>query len=129
MLGAPAIKYSGAGVAMPRFGSWDLRSVKFATKADLPSWTYFRISLQRGRNFWYSDLDFTAKVDEFQDKLRELGISVGNYMPGKHIVTDSQTLESEIDHWIHRFAINPKRPKLILVIIPEAEMTVAYKPC
>ncbi|KAI0902933.1 putative RNA interference and gene silencing protein [Ustulina deusta] len=126
VLGAPAIKYSGAGVAMPRFGSWDLRSVKFATKADLPSWTYFRISLQRGRNFWYSDLDFTAKVDEFQDKLRELGISVGNYMPGKHIVTDSQTLESEIDHWIHRFAINPKRPKLILVIIPEAEMTVAY---
>ncbi|KAK5630232.1 hypothetical protein RRF57_005947 [Xylaria bambusicola] len=45
VLGALPIKYSGAGVAIPRSGSWDLRSVKFATKADLPSWTYLRISL------------------------------------------------------------------------------------
>ncbi|RYC61800.1 hypothetical protein CHU98_g4419 [Xylaria longipes] len=126
VLGAPAIKYSGTGVAMPRFGSWDLRSVKFATTTTLPSWTYFRISVQRGRNFWPSDQDFTAKVDEFQNKLRELGISVNNYMPGKHIITDGPNLESQIDHWIHRFAINPNRPKLILVVIPEAEMTVAY---
>lgn len=126
VLGAPAIKYSGTGVTIPRFGGWDLRSVKFVTKADLPCWTYFRISLQRGRNFWPSDEDFTAKIDQFQGKLRELGISVNNYMPGKHITTDGQKLESDIDHWIHRFAINPNRPKLILVIIPEGEMTVAY---
>ncbi|KAJ8132328.1 hypothetical protein O1611_g1296 [Lasiodiplodia mahajangana] len=126
VLGAPAIKYSGTSVTMPKFGSWDLRSVKFSTKADLPSWTYFRISSQRGRNYWPSDTEFIDKLDEFQNKLRELGISVTNYMPGKHIITDPQRLESEIDHWIHRFAINPRRPKLILVIIPEAEMTAAY---
>ncbi|KAI1429223.1 RNA interference and gene silencing protein [Xylaria sp. FL1777] len=126
VLDAPVVKYSGSGMVMPRFGSWDLRSVQFSTKANLPSWTYLRISLQGGRNFWRSDEDFTDKVKEFQDKLRELGIMVGNFMPGKHIIPNHQNLESEIDHWLHRFAINPNRPKLVLVIIPEAEMTVAY---
>ncbi|KAI1122114.1 RNA interference and gene silencing protein [Nemania abortiva] len=126
VLGAPAIKYSGTGVAMPRFGSWDVRGIKFSTKAELSSWTYLRISLQRGRNFWNSDSDFLAKVDELQNKLRDLGVSVSNYLPGKHIITDPQHLESEIDHWIHRFAINPRRPKMILVIMPEAEITTVY---
>ncbi|KAI0812108.1 putative RNA interference and gene silencing protein [Xylaria sp. FL0064] len=124
-LDAPAIKYSGTGMTFPRFGSWDLRSVKFSTKSDLSSWTYFRISLQ-SQKFPTPDQSFITKVDELQIKLRELGISVNNYMPGQHIVTDKQHLESEIDLWIHRFAVNPKRPKLILVIIPDAEMTVAY---
>ncbi|KAI1355074.1 RNA interference and gene silencing protein [Xylaria sp. FL0043] len=125
-LDAPAIKYSGTGMTFPRFGSWDLRSARFSTKSDLSSWTYFGISLQREGVFRGPDQSFIAKVDELQVKLRELGISVNNYMPGKHIVTDKQHLESEIDELIHRFAVSPKRPKLILVIIPDAEMTVAY---
>ena len=103
-----------------------MRSVKFVTRADLPSWTYLRMSLEGGRSHWRTDQDFTTKLNEFQDKLRELGISVSNYMPGVHITPNSQQIESEIDHWIHRFAINPKRPKLILVIIPEAVMTAVY---
>lgn len=103
-----------------------MRSVKFVTKADLPSWTYLRISLQGGRSPWRTDQDFTTKLNELQDKLRELGISVNSYMEGKHITPNSQQIESEIDHWIHRFAINPKRPKLILVIIPEAVMSAVY---
>ncbi|RYP47365.1 hypothetical protein DL768_006565 [Monosporascus sp. mg162] len=79
-----------------------------------------------GRSHWRTDQDFTTKLNEFQDKLRELGISVSNYMQGVHINANSQQIESEIDNWIHRFAINPKRPKLILVIIPEAVMTAVY---
>ncbi|KAI0107175.1 RNA interference and gene silencing protein [Nemania sp. FL0031] len=126
VLGAPTIKYGGTGVAMPKFGSWDLRSVEFSTKADLSSWTYLRISLQGGPNFWQSDSKFTAKVKEFQTKLRELGISVSDYTPGEHIITNPQGLESDIDHWVHKFAVSPERPKLILVIIPAAEMTIAY---
>ena len=110
----------------PRFGGWDMRTAKFVVKADLPSWTYFRISLQGGRDPWRTDQEFIAKLDELQNKLRELGISVNTYMSGKHITTTSQSIESEIDHWINRFAINPKRPKLILVIIPEAVMTTVY---
>ena len=103
-----------------------MRSVKFFTQASLPSWTYFRISLRGGRDAWRSDQDFTAKLDELQEKLRELGISVSNYMQGMHITSTSQQIESQIDHWIHRFAINPKRPKLLLVIVPEAVMTAVY---
>jgi eukaryotic translation initiation factor 2C len=103
-----------------------MRSVKLVTKAELPSWTYLRISLQRARSPWQTDQDFTNKLNEFQAKLRELGISVNNYMTGMHITPDHQTLESEIDHWIHRFAINPNRPKLVLVIVPESVMTPVY---
>lgn len=126
VLGAPPVKYSGTGVAVPRFGSWNMQSVKFVTKSDLPLWTYFRISMPGGRGPWRSDQDFHAKLDEFQAKLRELGILVSNYMPGKHISPSRPQMESEIDHWIHRFAINPKRPKLILVVIPDQESTSVY---
>jgi eukaryotic translation initiation factor 2C len=103
-----------------------MRSVKLVTKAELPSWTYLRISLQRVRSPWQTDQDFTNKLNEFQAKLRELGMSVNNYMTGMHITPDHQTLDSEIDHWIHRFAINPNRPKLVLVIVPESVMTPVY---
>ncbi|KAI1182530.1 RNA interference and gene silencing protein [Nemania serpens] len=126
VLGAPAIKYSGTSVAQPRYGSWDLRSVRFSARADLPSWTYFRISLKREGGLWPSDKIITDKVNEFQDKLRELGISVNDYMQGEHITTDEQSLESDIDDCIHNFAIRPEPPKLILVIIPKDVMAVAY---
>ncbi|RYP80553.1 hypothetical protein DL769_002401 [Monosporascus sp. CRB-8-3] len=90
------------------------------------SQTQQMIRFAGGRSHWRTDQDFISKLNEFQDKLRELGISVNNYMQGVHITPNSQQIESEIDHWIHRFAINPKRPKLILVIIPEAVMTAVY---
>ena len=102
-----------------------MQSVKFVTKSELPSWTYLRISLN-GRGPWRSDQDFNAKLDEFQAKLRELGISVNNYMPGMHISPNPQQIEAQIDQGIHRFAIHQNRPKLILVIVPEAVMTPVY---
>lgn len=125
VLNVPAVKYSGTNTAVPRFGSWSMQSVKFVTKSDLLSWTYLRISFG-GRSSWRSDQDFIFKLNELQDKLRELGISVNNYMQGMHISPNAQQVESEIDHWIHRFAINPNRPKLILVIIPDGVMTPVY---
>lgn len=103
-----------------------MQSVKFSTKADLPSWTYLRISLQGGRSVWQSEADFNTKMNEFQAKLRELGISVNNYLPGGHLNASAQDLERGIDDWIHRFVINPRRPKLVLVIMPESAATVVY---
>ena len=103
-----------------------MQTVKFVAQADLPSWTYFRISLQSGRNVWQNDQEFITKLDELQQKLRELGVSVAKYMSGVHITTNAQEVESEIEHWVHRFSINQRRPKLILVIIPEALATAIY---
>ncbi|KAH8810585.1 RNA interference and gene silencing protein [Xylogone sp. PMI_703] len=126
VLSVPTIKYSGTQMITPRFGGWDMRTSKFVTKSDLPGWTYLRISLQGARNIWQSDQDFLGKLDELQTKLRELGVSVNNYMPGVHIASNPQDLESQIGHWIHRFVVNPRKPKLVLVIIPEREMTAVY---
>ena len=103
-----------------------MQNVKFVAQAELPSWTYFRISLRDGRNMWQSDQEFVTKLDELQQKLRELGVSVTKYMSGKHITTNAEEVESQVEHWVNRFAINPRRPKLILVIIPEALMTAVY---
>lgn len=103
-----------------------MRSVKFATKSDLPSWTYLRISIQDERSVWPSDGDFTAKLDELQAKLKDLGILVTKYLTGVHLNVNAHQVENGIDEWIHRFAINPKRPKLILVIVPDSAMIAVY---
>ncbi|KAI3335386.1 RNA interference and gene silencing protein [Ustulina deusta] len=125
VLSVPAIRYSGASVKGPKFGSWDMRSAKFATGGNLPSWTYLRISPRDARSFWKTDQDFIAKLDKLQDKLKELGILVQPYMPGIHITPNAQQTESEIDYSIHELATSPNRPKLVLVIIPEA-ITAVY---
>lgn len=125
VLGVPNIKYHGSDTT-PRFGSWDMRTVKFVTRSDLPKWTYLRISLAGSRKLWQTDQEFLSKLNEFQDKLRELGISVNNYTPGMHIDADSQQVEGQIDHWVHRFAIHQNRPKLILVVVPDAVMSAVY---
>lgn len=101
-----------------------MQSVQFVTKSSLPSWTYLRIT--NGRSAWRSDQDFNTKIDEFQLKLRELGIQVANYVPGVHLQTNSQKVESDIDHWINRFAINPKPPRLLFVVIPDSISVPVY---
>ncbi|KAL8792281.1 MAG: hypothetical protein Q9195_005160 [Heterodermia aff. obscurata] len=123
----PNIKYAGTKLVDPRSGSWNMQSAQFVTKADLAKWTYLRVSLQGGDNFWQSDQDFKNTMDRFQTTLRQRGIRLTDYMIGQHIVVRLQNLESEIDTAIHRFAINSlRRPKLILVILPEQEMASVY---
>ena len=104
-----------------------MQSVQFITKADLPKWTYLRISLQGGRSPWQSDADFNKNLDSFQTVLKNLGIRITNYMVGQHIVVGSQNFESEIDTAVHKFVTNTqRRPTLILVVVPEREMTSIY---
>ena len=122
----PAVKYSGVQTTRPRFGSWDMRSVKFVRAAKLLGWTYLRISRQEVRSPWRSDEDFQHKVNELQSKLNELGISANNCMPGLHITVNSQNIDAQIENSLHKLAINVKRPRLVLVIVPEKENTAIY---
>lgn len=127
VLATPGVKYAGTQIAKPRFGSWNMQSVQFVTTADLLKWTYLRISLKGVRNPWQNDADFDQKLINLQTVLRSQGMRKTDYMPGQHIVVGSQSLESEIDTAIHKFAINPqRRPTLILVIVPEGKMTAVY---
>ena len=104
-----------------------MQSMQFVTKADLQRWTYLRISLQGVRSPWPSDTDFNQKMDGLQTVLKNLGMRINNYMPGQHIVVGPQSLESEIDVAIHKFASHAqRRPTLILVIVPEREKTPVY---
>ena len=122
----PNIKYAGTKSVDPRFGSWNMQSVEFVTKAELPRWTYLRISLQGGDSFWPSEQEFKNTIDRFQTTLRQRGIRLTNCMRGQDITVRSQNFESEVDTAIHKFAINAQRPKLILVVLPEREMASIY---
>ena len=128
VLMVPAIKYAGKQIVSPRFGSWNMKEgAEFVTKAQLPKWTYLRISLQQGHWPWRGDAEFRNTLDNFQTMLRRLGMSVANYMNGQHILVDSRNLESAVETAIHKFASHPQnRPTLILVIVPEREMRWVY---
>ena len=123
-MNVPAIKYSNVQTTRPKFGSWDMRSVKFVKAATLPGWTYLRISMQGAPNQWRSDEDFSRKVNELQSKVSELGISVSNCMSGLHINVNAQNFEVQVDNALHKFAISARRPKLVLVIIPRENASI-----
>ncbi|KAL9607475.1 MAG: hypothetical protein Q9167_007612 [Letrouitia subvulpina] len=80
VLAAPDVKYAGTQTLKPRFGSWNMQSVQFVTKAELTKWSYLRISLQGVRSPWQSDTDFHQKLDSFQTVLKNLGIRMTDYM-------------------------------------------------
>jgi eukaryotic translation initiation factor 2C len=126
VLTSPDIKYAGTQITKPRFGSWNMQSVQLVTGTDLPRWTYLRITLQGTRGAWPTDQDFNNTLDRFQIMLKKLGINVTKYMAGQNIAVTPQNLEPAIDTAIHRFAVHQNRPKLILVIVPEREMTMVY---
>ena len=127
VLASPTIKYGKSQSIDPRFGSWNLQSKQFVTRADLPKWTYLWISFQGDRSAWRNDQDLKTTMDKFQTILRGLGMEVSNYMHGQHIVVGLQNFESETDTALHKFAVNPQhRPKMILVIVPERENRSIY---
>ncbi|KAL9596726.1 MAG: hypothetical protein Q9219_005601 [cf. Caloplaca sp. 3 TL-2023] len=127
VLATPDVKYSGSQIVKPRSGSWNMQSKQFVTKADLPRWTYLRVSFEGVPSPWQSDNHFHKSMDDFQTELKGLGMGMtDNYMKGIHISVDPQNLESEIDTAIHKFAKNEKRPTLILVVVPEPAMTPVY---
>jgi eukaryotic translation initiation factor 2C len=124
VLAAPVVKYSGSSTVMPRFGSWNMQSVKFVTKSSLPSWSFLRIAC--GRNPFRNPDEFHGKISEFQAQLRMLGMDVKNFVPGQHITPGPGEVVGKIDEAIRKFATAPNPPKLILVIVPEDNKTEVY---
>ena len=104
-----------------------MQNVQVVEEGTLPKWTFLRISMKRSRNAFRSDEEFYGQMNSFQTALQNLGIKVAKYIPGMHLECEQQSLESDIDVAIGRFANHPQnRPTLIFVIVPESEKTLVY---
>ncbi|KAI0481304.1 RNA interference and gene silencing protein [Xylariaceae sp. FL0804] len=121
VLPVPQIRYGGKDPAVPRFGSWNMQSVKFAAAAKLTSWTWLLIAPQGARNAFHSKDEFDAKIREFQYQLNQLGLTVSNPMPGTRINAAPQNIEAEID-----LKISQMTAAMVLVIIPDGDNAVIY---
>jgi eukaryotic translation initiation factor 2C len=128
VLRSPDVKYGGNKIANTRFGSWNMQSVQFSTKTDLPNWTYLWISSQGSPDPWRNDQELKVSLDAFTSMLKEVGITANEYRLGLHIFVNASTAETEIDTAIHRFVSHPKNPPpgLLLVILPPSGNTTIY---
>jgi eukaryotic translation initiation factor 2C len=126
VLTGPDVKYRDGKVAKPRFGSWNMQSIQFSTRARLPSWTYLWISFQGSPDAWNNDQDLSSTLNAFQAKLKEVGIDANPYTPGLRITLSTATIDAEIDAAINRFVSHATRPapSLILVIMPYVDTSI-----
>jgi hypothetical protein len=103
-----------------------MQSIQFATRADLPYWTYLWISAQGSYDPWRDDLALKSSLDAFTSILIKVGVKASACVPGLHINVNPGNAEAEIDKAIHRFTTNPEHPppQLILVILPSLDNTI-----
>jgi eukaryotic translation initiation factor 2C len=126
VLRGPDIKYKDSKVASTRFGSWNMQSIQFTTRARLPSWTYLWLSSQGSRDAWNNDQELASTLNVFQAKLKEVGIDVNAYTPGLRITLSATNIDAEIDAAIQRFVSHPTRkpPTLLLMIMPYVDTSI-----
>ena len=126
VLRGPDVKYKDGKAASTRFGSWNMQSIQFSSRAKLRSWTYLWLSSQGSRDAWSNDQELASTLRAFQAKLKEVGIDANAYIPGLRITLSAANIDAEIDAAIQRFVNNPTRPppKLILVIMPYVDTPI-----
>jgi len=121
------VRYGDNKAANTKFGSWNMQSTQFSTKANLSSWTYLWLSSEGSRDAWQNEQQLAPSLSAFKSKLQEVGIiDVRDYTPGLHITLATANFEAQIDAAIRRFVSHPSRPppKLLLVILPNADAAI-----
>ena len=126
VLRPPRMYYHGSGKIDARFGSWNLQDVKFSTTADLSYWTYLALSYQGQSLPLESDQSLQVAINNFTQKLRELGVTTAACTPGMSVALGSTSMESDIDRAVQTFMKSQKRrpPHFLLVILPARDTRV-----
>ncbi|KKA19108.1 Qde2-like protein [Rasamsonia emersonii CBS 393.64] len=128
ILDAPRVSYRGQKEITPSDGNWNMRSIKFARAAQLPSWTYLILDSARTTKFWPSKEAFTGTLGEFRSKLVELGIEASQPVDGAQVPfapNDSETVVKEKIEKAVNDLVERVNPRFILVVLP-ARDTVLY---
>ncbi|KAE8153717.1 ribonuclease H-like domain-containing protein [Aspergillus avenaceus] len=119
VLNCPDVRYGGNKSIRPKFGSWNMQSIQFSAKAELPYWSYLWLSYPTRRDPWRDDQALQPTIDAFTAVLRETGINAGNCIRGQHVTV--QDVDQDLEHAIRAFTSHAKPPKFILVILPAVD--------
>lgn len=122
VLNCPDVQYRNSKAVKPKFGSWNMQSIHFAVRTELPYWTFLWLSFPNGRDPWKDDAALKPTIDAFTSTLRQTGINAANCTRGQHVVVTD--VERDIDHAIGAFTSSPKPPMFILVILPATDSAI-----
>ncbi|KAL1868840.1 hypothetical protein Plec18167_008145 [Paecilomyces lecythidis] len=129
VLNSPDVHYRNNKNIQTRFGNWNMAKTQFATKSELPSWTWLYLFYPDPKLPWDSEAGFDESLGAFTEVLKQSGIATGAPRSGMRIKLDRDTPEvtqATIDQTIARFASGKvqKPPKLLLVILPDTSTAI-----
>jgi eukaryotic translation initiation factor 2C len=126
VLFSPPVQYRNAKTVDTRFGSWNMQSIQFSSPAMLPQWSYLWISLKGFRDAWRNHDDLKTTMDSFQRNLEINGLNSDNLIsPGLGLKLDGGSQdEAAIESAFNKVLSHPKRPALMLVILPNADTAI-----
>jgi eukaryotic translation initiation factor 2C len=132
VLSAPVIKYGGSKTEIPRFGSWNMKDVKFTSGANVPPWTYFWIKRAGRPGQVERNNLLQTVVTLFHQMMTKSGLNAPPpVVPGPTIELDarnaSKTNDELIQDMVQRISTNPKNVRLVFVLLPDTESAVYNK--
>ncbi|KAL4925470.1 putative RNA interference and gene silencing protein (Qde2) [Aspergillus undulatus] len=114
VLPTPNVYYNDNKQVAPVGGSWNMKSIKFSTTSNLPTWVWIDIATSGSQHF--SD-DLHGCLAALTEKLKEVGVNANIPIAGERIVIKPENYAGDIDAAI-RELLKDHRPRLLLTILP-----------
>jgi eukaryotic translation initiation factor 2C len=121
VLVSPKVVYKGNKTADPRFGSWNMLSIKFNVGASLAKWSCLVISLPR-MNEAFNQQSLQVVLAEFRQVLGRIGVNAAAPFPAQRLQLQHQD-DPALGPTLQRAAGSLD---LLFIIVPEANMPI-YK--
>jgi len=130
VLAAPRIKYRDEHSINPRFGSWNMASVKFQTGSNLGPWTYVYLRSNRSRDR-FGEADLSKTVVKFKDFLIRSVVNAGGLVipapPAVDLVDGQDGLNDQniknLFKMLYESKHNP-RPRFVLCVLPFNDVAI-----
>lgn len=91
----------------------------------MSNWTYLFISRGLVKDPWPDQASFLFTLRSFANSLQSVGIAVAQGPTGgKRIEVNLSNLEANIDQALQDFCRTPKRPELVLIILPDKDTAI-----
>jgi eukaryotic translation initiation factor 2C len=126
VLNGPNVQYRNSKQASTRFGSWNMQSIQFSSPATLPTWSYMWISSQGSRDMWVDHNELKSTMDLFRANLKANGLNADAFVsPGLRISINGGPQDGTIiETGFNQFLGHPKKPTMMLVILPYADTAI-----
>ncbi|GKZ25641.1 hypothetical protein AbraIFM66951_007099 [Aspergillus brasiliensis] len=114
----------------PFSGSWNMRSIRFSTSTNLPSWTWLALAYDNARYPAIRPEDLSANLKGFTDKLNEIGVIASPPRTGttalltKGHEDDNREKNTKIIDEAVAGLIEKHKPMLILTVLPSNDADI-----